>query len=96
MKNALQIIAAVVVIAVLSYVGYITYQDQIRKKELDKKLSDNLSDQKDINKLIKEKLENGTLNIMIPERVNGYNFSSNGKDKKRKVNPSTDGKKDGK
>ena len=84
MKNTVQIIAAVVIIAVVSYLGYITYQDNIRRKELDKKLSDNLDDAKDINKLIKEKLDSNELSLSINDGGK-YQFvkqpSKNGKAK---------------
>lgn len=67
MKNTIQIIAAIVVIAALSYVTYLTYQDNIRKKELDKKMSDNLDKNKEINDLIIQKLKSGEINLFMQD-----------------------------
>lgn len=87
MKNTLIVITAIVIIASTCYLTYIANQDNLRKKELDKKMSDGLDDQKEINKLIRKKLESNELNIISisEEKTGQYSFSSNGKDKKKRV-----------
>lgn len=84
MKNTIQVIAAIVVIAALSYVTYLAYQDNIRKKELDKKMSDNLDKNKEINDLIIEKLKNGEINLFLQD-TNKKVFSHNSPTGKKRV-----------
>lgn len=82
MKNTIQIIASLVVIAVGCWFAYIMNQESLRKKELDKKYSDNLELQKQINTLLKDKLEKGEIGLMTSD---GNKFASNGHKKKKLV-----------
>lgn len=82
MKNTLQVIAALVVIGVASWFAYLMNQQSLRKKELDKKYSDNLDIQKQINTILKEKLENKEISLMSTD---GQKFSSNGKEKNKTI-----------
>lgn len=63
MRDTIIIIAGVVVIAAAGFFCYTIQQAQIRQKELDKKTSDNLQQQKEINELIKQKLEANELTL---------------------------------
>lgn len=82
MKNTIQIIAGIVVIAVGCWFAYIMNQESLRKKELDKKYSDNLELQKQINTILKEKLEKNEIGLMTAD---GNRFASNGHKKKKLV-----------
>lgn len=90
MEKALNIIVGIVIIAAFSYVIYLANQKNMRSKELDKKLSDNLDSQKEINKLIIEKIKSGELNLMgMTDKENGFVFAkastANGHKKNKKV-----------
>lgn len=63
MRDTIVIIAGVVVIAAAGFFCYTIQQAQVRQKELDKKQSDNLQQQKEINELIKQKLETNELSL---------------------------------
>lgn len=91
MEKAINIIVGIVVIAAAAFFCYSIQQEQLRRKEIDKKMSDNLQDQKEINKIIKEKLDSGKLNLMGLDEKGGHVFakatlpSANGKKKNKKV-----------
>lgn len=85
MEKAINIIIAVVVIGVFSFIAYTFHQESLRSKELDKKRSDNLDDQKEINKLLKEKIASGEINIISVDTCTLSSLkapSANGKKKK--------------
>lgn len=87
MRNTIIIIAGVVVIAAMAFFVYTIQQSEIRKKELDKKMSDNLEQQKQINELIRKKLESNELNVV--GMVDGNNFFGKVKSKKNVSTRST-------
>lgn len=88
MRNVILIIAGIVAIAAFSYLSYMLYGSELRKKELDKKASDILDEQKAINAIIKSKLESGEINTISPGTVKAgmeFSHSSNGKKKNKQV-----------
>lgn len=86
MEKVINIIVGIVVVAFTGYAFYLIQQKNIRDKELDKKSSDNLQQQKEINELIIEKLKNGKINLMsIDQNCYVEKPSANGKSKRKKV-----------
>ena len=85
MKNTIVIICGIVIIAVTAFFAYIIQQASQRQKELDKKQSDNLQQQKEINEIIKQKLESNEMNVVIKTLKENLP-SANGKSKSKKVN----------
>lgn len=81
MKNALNIISSVVLIAAICFVVYLNNQANLRKKEIDKKISDSIDEQKEINKIIKKKLLNNEISLNI--KLNDSDITLNGKAKKK-------------
>lgn len=85
MKNAIAIIAGVVVIAMCCFLAYLAQQEQLRKKELDKKMGDAIDLQREINKTVLEKLQSGHINLMM--------LNDDGKSMSFSKTPSTNGYK---
>lgn len=86
MEKTINIIVAIVVIAATAFGLYTLQQFSLRSKELDKKRSDNLEQQKQINDLIIEKLKSNEIDLMTTDQCQlSYEHpSKNGKTKTKR------------
>lgn len=82
MEKAVNIICAVVIITVFSFMGYFGYQSNLRAKELDKKKSDCLDKEKELLDLAKKKIEEEGIRIVVSSIAKP---SSNGHKKEKKI-----------
>jgi preprotein translocase subunit YajC len=85
MEKTINIIVAIVIVAAVAFFIYTTQREQIRKKEIEKKLSDNLNQQKEINEIILEKLKSGDLNVVGFDKEGNANYAKVKSKKKKNV-----------
>lgn len=84
MEKAINIFVGIVIVSVACFGCYLIQQANIRQKELDKKRSDTLEQQKEINSLIIEKIKDGSINLMSTDQMKFCQAPSSNGNKKRK------------